>query len=199
MRLASEFRPGRNERVTKPELRARLIGELRAAEREHSSAAICAAIREHAAWQAARLVCAFLPLPTEPQIASLWEDERAPAFCFPRVRDGEVELIRLDDPAHRRQATWKLDEAHHDHAPIVAPGEVDLFLVPGLAFTANGARLGRGGGFYDRLLPRRSAHSRALGICFALQVLEDIPREPHDQRVDAVITEHGLLGRQKSG
>jgi 5-formyltetrahydrofolate cyclo-ligase len=197
MRLATVSPDGRNDAVNKAELRAHLVRELRSAaqrpaEREAASDAICTAIRQHPAWAGAGLVCAFFPLPSEPQIASLWEKGRAPVFCFPRVRGGEVDLIRLDDPAHRRQATWKLDAAHHDAAPTVAAGEVDLFLVPGLAFTSHGSRLGRGGGFYDRLLPRRSPRSTALGVCFALQLVETVPHEPHDQRVDAVITERGL-------
>lgn len=184
--------------MTKAELRAHLVRELRAAaqrpaERQAASAAICAAIRQHPAWTGAGLVCAFLPLPSEPQIASLWEAAPAPAFCFPRIRSGEVELIRIEDPAHRRQATWKLNDEHLASAPLVPAAEVDLFLVPGLAFTTRGARLGRGGGFYDRLLPRRSAGSTALGICFALQIVESVPHEPHDQRVDGVVTEDGLL------
>lgn len=184
--------------MTKAELRARLVRDLRSAalrpaEREAASHAIRTAIRQHPAWPGTAMVCAFLPLPGEPQIAPLWEAEGAPAFCFPRIRDGEVELIRLDDPEHLRQATWKLDDAHLATAPIIPPDQVALFLVPGLAFTARGARLGRGGGFYDRLLPRRGPQSTAIGVCFALQVVEDVPREPHDQHVDAVITERGLL------
>jgi 5-formyltetrahydrofolate cyclo-ligase len=188
--------------VTKAELRARLVRELRdaalrPAERQAASAAICAAIVQHPAWIGARLVCAFLPLPSEPQIAPLWEGDHATEFCFPRVVGDEVELVRVDDPHHRRQATWKLDEAHLASAPIVAPEHVDLFLVPGLAFTSHGGRLGRGGGFYDRLLPRRRAESTAIGICFSLQVVEDLPREAHDQLVDAVITERGLLAASR--
>lgn len=198
MRLASPPPAGRNDAVTKAELRAHLVRELRSAalrpaRQQAASEAICTAISRHPAWTGAALVCAFFPLPSEPQIAPLWEERHAPAFCFPRIRGGEVELIRIDVPAHRRQATWKLDDAHLASAPIVPPERVDLFLVPGLAFTAQGARLGRGGGFYDRLLPRRSARSTALGICFALQVVEAVPREPHDQRVDGIITEDGLL------
>lgn len=144
------------------------------------------------------MVCAFLPLPSEPQIAPLWEEERAPAFCFPRIRGGALELIRIDDPAQRREATWKLDAAALAAAPIVAPEQVDLFLVPGLAFTPRGVRLGRGAGFYDRLLPRRGPQRIALGICFARQIAADLPREPHDQTVDGVITEHGLLASPRA-
>jgi 5-formyltetrahydrofolate cyclo-ligase len=181
--------------VTKAEFRAQILAKLRdparvEALRELDSQAICRAVREHPAWSGARLVCGFLPLPSEPQIGSLWEEECA--FCFPRIRDGAVELIRLEHPEMRRRATWKLDAAEHHTAPIVAPAEVDLFLVPGLAFTADGRRLGRGGGFYDRLLPDRAAHSIAIGICFSAQLAADVPCEPHDQRVDAVITEHGV-------
>ena len=198
MRLATAPAASSNSPVTKAELRARLVAELRAAaprreQRQAASDAICRAIRRHPAWIAAKSVCAFLPLPSEPQIAPLWEDEHAPAFCFPRVRGDEVKLIRLDDPALLRRSNWRLEADELAAAPIVEPGDVDLFLVPGLAFTARGQRLGRGGGFYDRLLSKRSAHSTAIGICFSQQIVTQLPREPHDQDVDAVITEHGLL------
>ena len=195
MRLAREFAASSNQGVTKTELRGRMLAELRDfAERPAASDAICAAIRRHEAWSAAGTVCAFFPLPSEPQIAALWEDDSARTFCFPRIRDGGVELLHIAAPEVRRRATWKLDAAELASAPVVEPDQVDLFLVPGLAFTARGARLGRGGGYYDRLLPRRSPQSTAMGICFALQVVETLPGEPHDHDVDGVIAEHGLLG-----
>ncbi|MGB8165980.1 MAG: 5-formyltetrahydrofolate cyclo-ligase [Chthoniobacteraceae bacterium] len=180
--------------MTKTELRARMLNNLRDfADRAPASEAICAAIRRHEAWTSARSVCAFFPLPSEPQIALLWGEDRARTFCFPRIRDGGVELIRIDDPELRRHATWKLDAPELASAPLVAPDQVDLFLVPGLAFTRSGARLGRGGGYYDRLLPRRSAGSVAIGVCFGLQLVETIAGEPHDHDVDAVISERGLV------
>lgn len=191
MRLASAPAPLANGLVTKAELRAQIVAALRdvaggATQRQADSEAICRAIRQHPVWTTAHLVCGFLPLPSEPQISALWDEERA--FCFPRVRDGVVELIRLEHPEVRRRATWKLDTVEHDRAPIVAPAEVDLFLVPGLAFTRDGRRLGRGGGFYDRLLPQRKMQSTAIGVCFASQVVADIPCEPHDQKVDEIVS-----------
>ncbi len=197
MRLACRLAASSNDRVTKTELRQRMLICLRGfAGRSAASDAICAAIRRHKAWTSARSVCAFFPLPSEPQITPLWEDDRAREFCFPRIRDGSVELIRIEDPELRRRATWKLDAPELADAPLVTPGHVDLFLVPGLAFTKSGARLGRGGGYYDRLLPRRSSTSTAMGVCFALQLIDSIPGEPHDHDVDAVITEHGLAAGQ---
>lgn len=62
---------------------------------------------------------------------------------------------------------------------------IDLAVIPGLAFTASGKRLGRGKGCYDRLLSRLKC--RKLGLCFPFQILEDIPCEAHDYSVDTVI------------
>jgi 5-formyltetrahydrofolate cyclo-ligase len=63
--------------------------------------------------------------------------------------------------------------------------EIDLILVPGLAFSrTDRARLGQGGGFYDRLL--RGALAQKIGVCFKQQLLAEIPAEPHDERVDQI-------------
>ncbi|MDE7290863.1 MAG: 5-formyltetrahydrofolate cyclo-ligase [Treponemataceae bacterium] len=76
-------------------------------------------------------------------------------------------------------------------------GEKIVVLVPGLAFTKEGFRLGRGGGYYDRFLERLSRISAAIenseakvelvGVCYAAQILENVPRETHDARVDCVV------------
>lgn len=64
---------------------------------------------------------------------------------------------------------------------------ITLAVIPGMAFDLQGNRLGRGKGYYDRLLPRLS-HAYKLGLCFPFQILdEEIPHEPHDCRVDTVL------------
>jgi 5-formyltetrahydrofolate cyclo-ligase len=72
-------------------------------------------------------------------------------------------------------------------ADLVAPEEIDLILIPGLAFTRKGERLGRGGGYYDRFLARVGLRAVKLGICFKEQLLEELPIESHDARVDRVL------------
>ena len=62
----------------------------------------------------------------------------------------------------------------------------DLVLVPGMAFDLNGNRLGRGRGFYDRLL--QTASGVKCGVCYDIQLLENVPTEPHDAKVDFVLT-----------
>ncbi|MBW2243208.1 MAG: 5-formyltetrahydrofolate cyclo-ligase [Deltaproteobacteria bacterium] len=77
-------------------------------------------------------------------------------------------------------------------APSTSLGAGDLLLVPGRAFDATGARLGRGGGHFDRALARRGG-AVALGLAFACQLVQRVPTESHDQRVDAVLLEDQLV------
>lgn len=73
--------------------------------------------------------------------------------------------------------------------PVVAPDAVDWVLVPGVAFDVAGARLGYGGGFYDRLLPLLRPGIPRIAGAYEMQVANHVPVAPHDLRVDAVITE----------
>ena len=78
-------------------------------------------------------------------------------------------------------------------APPVRP---DIVLVPGIAFDHDGGRLGQGGGFYDKTLAalRDTVPSiMAIGVAFSSQLVKEVPLEPHDQRVDHVLTEKGFL------
>jgi 5-formyltetrahydrofolate cyclo-ligase len=77
-------------------------------------------------------------------------------------------------------------------APEVPPAEIDAIVVPGVAFSADGHRLGRGGGYYDATLAALP-HALRVGLAFDVQVLPDVPRELHDARLDVLVTETRLL------
>ena len=72
-------------------------------------------------------------------------------------------------------------------AEIVSPSEVAAWIVPGLAFTRDGRRLGYGGGWYDRLLASARKGSLKIGVAHEFQVVEDLPHEPHDIRLDRLL------------
>ena len=171
----------------KDELRIEMKQRVRALDagfRALASEKICRAIAEDFAWKSARLIAAFLPLPSEPQIGSLFESRNV---SIPRVRGEKCDLVIL--PQNLADADWRLHGAEFDALPAVDFALADLILVPGLAFTKDGARLGRGGGYYDRLLANCPPRTRRIGVCFAAQIVPAFPIEPHDQRVDRVITE----------
>ena len=71
----------------------------------------------------------------------------------------------------------------------VDPASLDVVVVPGLAFTADGRRLGQGGGHYDRFLPRLRPACVTIGAAFAEQLVDDLPTEPHDIRLTLVVTD----------
>ncbi|MDQ3469754.1 MAG: hypothetical protein M3487_08330 [Actinomycetota bacterium] len=116
-----------------------------------------------------RRVMLFDGLATEPDTGSwlAWCGARELGVFTPRVDGADLRVVPGD----------------------VDPQLLDVVVVPGLAFTVDGRRVGQGGGHYDRFLPRLREDCLTIGACFAEQVVADVPIEPHDQRVDAVATD----------
>ena len=158
-------------------------------QRGGKSADICRRIADSAEWWQAKTVALFAPQPREPDIEGLWAHAAGKTIAYPRVEDDRLALYSVPTLYDLHPARWGIREPAPDPARLVAPETVDLILVPGVAFTQAGARCGRGGGFYDRLLATLPIRTRSIGICFALQIVPELPAEPHDIPMDAVITE----------
>ncbi len=75
----------------------------------------------------------------------------------------------------------------------IAAETIDVVLVPGLAFTPNGLRLGQGGGHFDRFLEHLPPEVVTIGVCFGEQIVDDLPIEPHDRPVDIVVTDRAAF------
>ena len=74
-------------------------------------------------------------------------------------------------------------------AEIVRPSDVAVWIVPGLAFTRDGKRLGYGGGWYDRFLASARKDALKIGVAHKFQILDNLPYEPHDILLNCVITD----------
>lgn len=68
----------------------------------------------------------------------------------------------------------------------------DVIIVPGTAFTVDGARIGQGGGWYDRFLPGRRTDTLLIGIAFSTQIVGSLPTESHDVTLDLVVTDDAV-------
>ncbi len=122
-------------------------------------------------------------------IERLAEDGRR--VVLPRVTGIEMEAVayRPGDPV--RTASFGAMEPAAGSA--VPPEEIDLVITPGLVFDRAGYRLGYGGGHFDRFLVRVRRDAVRVGVCFDLQVVHEIPRDPWDQPVDVIVTERELI------
>ena len=105
----------------------------------------------------------------------------------PRWNGETYELVVLKglDGAYLRKGPMGILEPAE--AEIVSPKEVGVWLVPGLAFTRNGKRLGYGGGWYDRFLVEAPKDAWKIGIAHAFQIVDDLPSESHDVLLSKVI------------
>lgn len=117
---------------------------------------------------------------------------------FPRIRKPSRVLEFCDPrPGPLPQpgiALWSPPES----ALAVPLEEIDVWLVPGVAFSRDGKRLGRGKAYYDSTLAQRRADAITIGITFELQVLDDVATEPHDVTMDYLATERGVFTTRRS-
>jgi 5-formyltetrahydrofolate cyclo-ligase len=130
-------------------------------------------------------------------------DARGLVCAYPRVRGAALEFARARRSALVPGGPRRAPEPAATAATV--PFEaLGLVVLPGLGFTADGARLGQGGGFYDRALSAARARGRGpvtVGFAFGVQVVERLPTTTGDQPVDVIATEAGLLvpGRSPDG
>jgi len=178
-------------RTEKQRLRIEMRAILRALS-SSSQALASTKIRERLAgwsvWQKASSVCAFCALPGEPDVLTSWPEKKS--LSLPRVAGDDLSMRRVLSLHALVPGRFGILEPAED-APE-PPDGWDLFLVPGVAFDRNGARLGRGGGYYDRFLSRHNDVFRA-GVCFDEQLVPSVPCAVHDLHLHALITPSAIL------
>lgn len=160
---------------------------------ERAGLALAAHLLETPAFASARRVAFYAALPDEVPIRHAFAAAlaRKRSLWFPRTLPEGLEFAPVERWEALRPGAQGVLEPDPTHAaePLAAG---DLVLVPGLAFDRSGRRLGRGGGNYDRAFPPDRAHPVLYGVAFVWQVLDVLPCQAHDLRVDGLLTETGL-------
>ena len=179
-----------DKKLLRREMRLKLQAAL--SERAARSGELRAKIKALPQWQTARSVALFYPLAEEPDLLELLGD-KTKQFVFPCVRAAGMEWRAASGPSEFLERA--VAGCRPLHEPIegkeVALQEVDIIMVPGLAFTLGGERLGRGGGYYDRALAGLRENALSVGVCFDFQLLETLPTELHDKSVHVVLHSSG--------
>ncbi len=145
----------------------------------------------HPSWHDSHRVLFFWPLPDEPDLRPLLDKKGSRQLFLPKIQENALIFFEIDSPKDLEKGPFELLQPKSS-LPQIAPEKLDLICVPGLAFSLKGARLGRGKGFYDRLLASPLPATR-IGICFHQQLFPTIPTEPHDCHVHHILTEYSNL------
>lgn len=168
----------------------RELSSISAETRNELSRQTCQRLSAQEAWQRARAVLLYAPTSREVDIWPLLE---------PALTSGKVVALPRFDRGTDRYNACEIKQLHQDiqtgmygirepgpSCPLIGLNRLDFILVPGVAFDLRGRRLGRGKGYYDRLL--KAVSCPTCGVAFDEQLVSEIPAEPHDSDVNCILT-----------
>ena len=137
-------------------------------------------------------VLVFLPLSHEVNLVPLLEADQETRYVTTRTpeRGGDLSVHELGGPLEVHRLGFLQP---HQSARMVNPDEIDVALLPGLAFDLFGNRLGRGAGYFDRLLRATRTNAKYIGVVPADLVVDQLPTTPHDIPVNFLATEEGVI------
>ena len=182
--------------MTKGQLRSQLLRQLQQQEedaRRQRSEAIRRKVFRLTAFRRAKTVCCYVALPYEVQTWRMIEEmlvkRKRVVVPLVRPRSKRLALSEVRDPdADLAPGAFGVWEPKRSARRPVRPRDLDLVLVPGLAFDRRGHRLGHGWGYFDRFLARLPKATPTVGLAFRFQLLDRLPAASHDHAVQTVLT-----------
>jgi len=163
---------------------------LTAAQVQQASAAICQHLAAWPTFQNARTVMAYLAFNNEVSLQELIDAHPEKVWVLPRTLPAGRLTIHRYQPERLTLHRWGILQPAAD-APLAPLAEIELVLAPGVGFDKNGGRLGFGGGYYDRLLPKLNAIS--VGISHQESCVPAVPCNDHDCQMDWLALPDGLV------
>jgi 5-formyltetrahydrofolate cyclo-ligase len=173
--------------------------EMPGPDREERSTRVAERVAALPEVERASTVMAFWSFGSEPDTTPLIErlHARGVRVVLPRIVDGDLEprAFAPGDPV----TVTSFGACEPADGDVVDPAAIDVVITPGVAFDRSGRRVGYGGGFYDRFFPRTRQDTARIAIAFDVQVVDDdLPNGHFDLRVDAVVTESGVVRAERS-
>ena len=174
-----------DKRTLRKEIRAE-IAKLSIEEKQSLSTQIFSKIATLSKLEEASVVALFVSLSDEPQTATFIEQllQKNKRVVIPRIEGDEMNFYDISEGVEK----GAFDIMEPTAKTPVEPSEIDVMIVPGVAFTIEGARCGRGKGFYDKYLSRKGFGAHTIGVCYPCQIVENLPTEEHDRMLDCVIS-----------
>lgn len=190
----------------KKELRKELLGKrnnISAAERKIKNDSVIQRLQELAIYKQAYTVLFYVSfgseVDTHPLIKKAFKDKKRVAV--PLVNGQTLDIKQITSFSQLKPGAMGILEPS-EKQPSINPAEINVIIVPGIAFDKKHFRLGYGGGYYDRLLSQYSVNHQpstvnssitSIGLAFQEQIVEKLPVDKHDQKVDFIITDKKLI------
>lgn len=190
--MTTSDRLKRDKRRLRARVRA-LRDALPAGERDRASAAIAEGVLSLPEVARARAAMVFASFGSEVATGPIVEGliGLGARVVLPRVEGGDLVAIEYRPGDPLVVAAFGMPEPAV--AEVVDAADVDVAVTPGLAFDRRGYRVGYGGGFYDRFFAAAPSGLAKVGVCFDVQLVDEVPHGPLDVRVDVVVTDREVL------
>lgn len=161
------------------------VKALTAQQKADKSTLILSCIASSESIKSAKTVALYASLSDEVQSFELIELlSQTKRVVLPRVAGDDMDFYPYT-PSSLKVGAFGIEEPQGSEP--ISPDEIDVIVVPGVAFTTDGKRCGRGKGYYDKYLSRSGFRAIKIGVCYTEQLAEDIPNEPHDIVMDYMI------------
>ncbi len=164
-------------------------------QREKASAVICRKLLELPEFRQAKVIMSYAAMPDEPDLSQvhewLWQQSKTLAFPVTEGK-GSMYAVSTSRDTPWRQGRYGIREPMGE---VLDPAEIDLVIAPCVAFDRNCHRLGHGGGYYDRFLPK-CPQATCVVAAFAVQCLDEISIDGFDHSADMIVTEDNIYENQ---
>lgn len=172
----------------KKKLRNIILKQLEGFDSSNESKQLIILLKKLDAWKNAKNIMIYSPLAGEINLFPLLK-EKDKHFYFPKISDSALEVCHAKSEGDFIKKKFDILEPK-PYCKKIDPKDLDLIIVPGIAFDTSGNRLGRGKGYYDKFLTELKKEGKAttIALSFSLQIVEEVPTEAHDEKIDRVLS-----------
>ena len=194
--MMSKITPNPAKVLLRDEIAAK-IAALSAEEKKRQSKIVYDKLINHPFYKSSKRISLFMSTDQEIDTAPIIEHVRAKgaAAFVPQYAGGVMKMLRMETGDEKAMPLTRHGIQQHSKNQLrdnaLETGGLDLIIAPGVAFSRDGARLGHGGGYYDKFITGLRSNPetapKVVAVAFDVQVVDNVPMDPQDQRVDAVI------------
>lgn len=182
--------------MTKEELRKKILSKrfkMSQGEVQTKSEVICRSLISSELFREAKIISLYSPIKREVRTENIFtaakSEGKKVGFPVSNSDNTEITYYEVGDMSELFKGTYGIMEPSTDTKKMIKASDIDLIIIPGVAFDERGFRIGYGGGYFDRLLEKDNVKAITTALAFDAQMVPRIPEESHDMRINFIFTE----------